>query len=145
MPQMSARQLANAPLRAGFLLIAGQTNEARALCEQALAEAPVDWPGRVEALQMLARVARRQHDWSRALEALNELLLLVPDAAAEWYQRGLVERSLGQWEAALVDMEQAVVRATVPAEREQFAQGLAITQQEARAAQQARNKPRRIR
>ncbi len=144
MPQLNARQLANAPLRAGVLLMAGQASEARALCEQALAEAPVDWPGRVSALQMLARVARRQHDWSRALEALNEVLSLVPDAAAEWYQRGLVKRSLAQWDAALIDIEQAVVCATDPAQRAHFAQGLTIIQQEACAAQQARNKPQRI-
>ncbi len=145
MPQMNARQLADAPERAGLLLMTGQVSEARALCEQALAEAPVAWPGRVKALQMLARVARRQHDWSRALEALNEVLRLEPDAAAEWYQRGLVGRSLAQWEVALADMEQAVARATDSAERAHFARGLTITQQEARAAQQARNKPPRTR
>jgi hypothetical protein len=49
MLHLNARQLANAPLRAGYLLMAGQTTEARALCEQALAEAPVDWPGRIKA------------------------------------------------------------------------------------------------
>jgi regulator of sirC expression with transglutaminase-like and TPR domain len=94
---------------------------------------------------MLARVARRQHDWPRALEALNEVLTLVPDAAAEWYQRGLVYRSLAQWDAALADMEQAVARATDPAEHAHFVQGLAGTQQEARVAKQARNKPPLIR
>lgn len=145
MPRLNARQLANAPLRAGMLLMAGQATVARALCEQALAEAPGDWPGRLNALQMLARVARRQHDWPRALEALNEVLTLKPDAAAEWYQRGLVERSLAQWDAALADMEQAVARASDPPERAHFAQGLAGTRQEARLARQARNKPPRIR
>ncbi|NCC35857.1 MAG: tetratricopeptide repeat protein [Chloroflexia bacterium] len=145
MPKMNARQLEHAPLRAGFLLIAGQINEARALCEQALAEAPVDWPGRGDALRMLTRVARRQHDWSRALEALNEVLKLTPDAAAAWYQRGLVKRSLAQWEAAVADMEQAVALATDPAELAHFVQGLAVTQTEARAAQQDRHKPPRTR
>jgi tetratricopeptide (TPR) repeat protein len=145
MPYLNARQLAAAPLRAGILLMAGQASQARALCEQALAQAPVDWPGRINALQMLARVARRQQDWSRALEALTEVLRLVPDAAVEWYQRGLVERSLAQWDAALADMEQAVACATDPAERAHFAQGLAATRQDAHLAQQARTKPPRIR
>jgi regulator of sirC expression with transglutaminase-like and TPR domain len=145
MPRLNARQLANAPLRAGMLLMAGQEGAARALCEQALAEAPLDWPGRLNALQMLARVARRQRDWPRALEVLNEVLALVPDAAAEWYQRGLVERSLAQWDAALADMEQAVACARDDAERAHFAQGLAVTRQEARVAHQARNKPPPIR
>lgn len=149
MPQLNARQLANAPLRAGYLLIAGQVDAARALCEQALVEAPLDWPERINALQMLARIAQRQHDWPRALEVLNEVLTLVPDVAAEWYQRGLVERSLAQWDAALADMEQAVALSSDPAEHTHFAQGLAVTRREAQAAQQAAqracNKPPRMR
>jgi regulator of sirC expression with transglutaminase-like and TPR domain len=149
MPRLKGRQLANAPLRAGYLLIGGQVEAARALCEQALVEAPLDWPERIKALQMLARIARRQQDWPRALEVLTEVLRLVPDEAAEWYQRGLVYRSLAQWDAALADMEQAVTLSSDPAEHAHFAQGLAVTRREAQAAQQAaqraRTKPPRMR
>ena len=149
MPRLNARQLANAPVRAGYLLIAGQVEAARALCEQALAEAPLDWAERLSALQMMARIARRQQDWPRALEMVNEVLMLAPDIAAEWYQRGLIYRSLTQWEAALADMEQAVALSSDAAEHAHFAQGLAVTRREAQAVQQgvqqARNKPQRTR
>lgn len=147
MPSLNPRQLANAPARAGILLIAGQMEQARALCEQVLAEAPPESPVQLQAFQMLARIARRQHDWSRALEALHAVLTLAPEEAAEWYERGLVYRSLAQWNAAIADMEQAVACCVNAEQRAHFAQGLQLTRREARAAlkimERGRRKPRR--
>ncbi|HEY7142269.1 MAG TPA: tetratricopeptide repeat protein [Methylomirabilota bacterium] len=97
----------------------------RAGCEALVARVrpgggPLDprWLAPVTTRQILVRMLANLKavystlgDWSRALGATERILLLVPDAAEELRDRGMLHARLGQGQAALRDWEAYLQRA----------------------------------
>jgi regulator of sirC expression with transglutaminase-like and TPR domain len=55
-------------------------------------------------LRNLKEIYQTQEDWTRLLATINRLIVLVPDVASEYRDRGLVYAQLGQPEQALADL-----------------------------------------
>ena len=55
-------------------------------------------------LRNLKEIYQTQEDWTRLLATINRLIVLVPDVASEYRDRGLVHAELGQSEQALADL-----------------------------------------
>jgi regulator of sirC expression with transglutaminase-like and TPR domain len=55
-------------------------------------------------LRNLKEIYQTQEDWTRLLATINRLIVLVPDVASEYRDRGLVYAQLGQPERALADL-----------------------------------------
>jgi regulator of sirC expression with transglutaminase-like and TPR domain len=55
-------------------------------------------------LRNLKEIYQTQEDWTRLLATINRLIVLVPDEASEYRDRGLVHAELGQSEQALADL-----------------------------------------
>jgi regulator of sirC expression with transglutaminase-like and TPR domain len=56
-------------------------------------------------LRNLKEIYQTQEDWTRTLATINRLIVLLPDVASEYRDRGLVHAELGQSEQALADLE----------------------------------------
>jgi len=62
-------------------------------------------------LRNLKEIHRSQQDWPRLIGVLDRLIILSPDAWAEWRDRGLAHAEQGHTAAALADLETYLARA----------------------------------
>jgi regulator of sirC expression with transglutaminase-like and TPR domain len=56
-------------------------------------------------MRNLKEIYQTQEDWTRTLATINRLIVLLPDVASEYRDRGLVLAELGQSEKALADLD----------------------------------------
>jgi regulator of sirC expression with transglutaminase-like and TPR domain len=59
----------------------------------------------VRMLANLKMIYIQKRDAPKALEAINRILLIYPEAISEWRDRGLIHYQQGQLESALLDLE----------------------------------------
>jgi regulator of sirC expression with transglutaminase-like and TPR domain len=59
----------------------------------------------VRILANLKMIYIQKRDAPKALEAINRILLIYPEAVSEWRDRGLIHYQQGQLESALLDLE----------------------------------------
>jgi tetratricopeptide (TPR) repeat protein len=82
----------------------GRLDEARALCEELLQEAPAS----VEPLFLLALIAAQQGDFARALVSYDRIIALKPDIADAYSNRGASFAALNRPKEALANFDQAI-------------------------------------
>jgi regulator of sirC expression with transglutaminase-like and TPR domain len=56
-------------------------------------------------LRNLKEIHRSEGDWQALLAVQQRLLLLLPQEALEWRDRGLVLEALGHWQGAAADLQ----------------------------------------
>ena len=77
--------------------------------EAQLGRAPRDIVARM--LRNLKEIHRAQEDWQRVIAVQNRLLILLPDAWAEYRDRGLAHAEQGHSQRAVEDLETYLVHA----------------------------------
>ncbi len=87
---------------------AGRLDEAQAIYERVLAEAPENAPENPELLHMLGVVALQQGRLDNALERIGKALALTPDFAAAHNSAGSVHQRLGRTREAIESFQAAV-------------------------------------
>lgn len=76
-------------------------------------------------LRNLKAIHRHAEDWPRLLAVQHRLVLLLPDEAIEWRDRGLTLETLGQWQSAADDLAHYLQRSPRAADRAAIAQRIA--------------------
>ncbi|MCH7937472.1 MAG: tetratricopeptide repeat protein [Proteobacteria bacterium] len=87
---------------------AGRLDEARAIYERVLAEAPENAPEKADVLHMLGVVALQQGRLDNALERIEKALALKPDFALAHNSAGSVHQRLGRTDDAIGSFRAAV-------------------------------------
>ncbi len=83
---------------------AGRLDDARALCEDALREAP----GCVEMLSLLALIAVQQGDFALSVAGYDRVISVNPGLADAYSNRGAALAAMNRWDEALANFDQAI-------------------------------------
>jgi Tfp pilus assembly protein PilF len=102
--QEKVRHLISKMQQAQILHREGRLDDARALCEELLREAP----DRFEALSLLALIAAQQGDFERAIVSYDRVIAIRPGFAHGYSNRGASFAALNRLNDALANFDQAI-------------------------------------
>jgi Tfp pilus assembly protein PilF len=102
--QKKAAHLISKMQQAQILHREGRLDDARALCEELLREAP----GRFEALALRALIAAQQGDFERAIAGYDRVIAIKPGFADAYANRGAAFAALNRANEALANFDRAI-------------------------------------